>query len=93
MNTLPQHYIREFCLRICLGFDGVKNKKRLSNPLEEQKTGKNGFPTPWMSRKQEKWLSNPLDELKTEENGFPTPWKREDRRLNRIHNNNGQETI
>jgi len=52
--------MREFSLRICLGFDGVKNKKRLSNPLEEQKTGKNGFPTPWMSRKLKKVAFQPL---------------------------------
>ena len=46
----------------------------ISATAETEKTPQTGFPTPWMSRKQEKWLSNPLDEQKTEENGFPTPW-------------------
>ena len=51
--------MREFSLRICLGFDGVKNKKRLSDPSDEQKTGKNGFPTPWKSRKLKKMTYQP----------------------------------
>ncbi|EFB30915.1 hypothetical protein HMPREF0971_02803 [Segatella oris F0302] len=33
-----------------MGFDGVKNKKLLSDPSDEQKTGKNGFPTPWKQK-------------------------------------------
>ena len=37
-----------------------KLKKRLSNPLDEQKTEKNGFPTPWMNKKQEKMAFQPL---------------------------------
>ena len=75
-------------------------KKGVSEASDEQKTEKNGFPTPRMSKKQEKtalqplgwaknwkkWLSNPLDEQKTEKNGFPTPWKQKDRYLSRIHN-------
>ena len=35
-------------------------KNRLSNPLDEQKTGKNSFPTPWMNRKLEKTVFQPL---------------------------------
>nr|WP_168166455.1 hypothetical protein [Prevotella sp. HMSC077E08] len=42
--------------------------------MDEQKTGKNDFPTPWMSKKWKKRLSNPLDEQKIEKNDFPTPW-------------------
>jgi len=52
--------MREFSLRICLGFDGVKNKKQLSEPSDEQKTEKSGFPTPWMSRKLKKVAFQPL---------------------------------
>ncbi|EFB30667.1 hypothetical protein HMPREF0971_02924 [Segatella oris F0302] len=66
--------------------------------MDEQKTEKNSFPTPWMNKKLEKtafqplgrtenWkkqLSNPLDEQKIEKNDFPTPWRQEDRCLNKI---------
>ena len=63
-------------------------KKGSSEASDEQKTEKNGFPTPRMSKKLEKmafrplgrtknrkkWLSEASDEQKTEKNGFPTPW-------------------
>ena len=62
-------------------------KKGSSEASDEQKTGKNGFPRPRMSRKQEKmvfrglgraknkknWLSEASDEQKTVKNGFPRP--------------------
>ena len=58
--------IREFGLRIKFRWSGggkkmkkslgrAKNKKNwLSETSNEQKTGKIGFPRPWMSKKQEK---------------------------------------
>ena len=65
-----------------------KSKKRLSDPSDEQKIEKNGFPTPRMNEKlkkmafrplgrtknRKKWLSDPSDERKIEKNGLPTPW-------------------
>ncbi|WP_314806939.1 hypothetical protein [Segatella oris] len=35
-------------------------KKWLSNPLDEQKIEKNGFPTPWKSKKLKKITFQPL---------------------------------
>ena len=67
----------------------VKNKKKGSSEAsDEQKTEKNSFPTPRMSKKLkkmafrglgrtknwEKQLSDPSDEQKTGKTGFPTPW-------------------
>ena len=74
---------------------------------ESEKTLKIGFRPRPKSRKQQKerfgrgrktkngenCISATAETEKTPQTGFPTPWKREDRRLNRIHNNNGQETI
>ena len=43
------------------GLGRTKNwEKRLSNPLDEQKTGKNSFPTPWMKKKLKKMTFQPL---------------------------------
>ena len=43
------------------GLGRTKNwKKQLSDPSDEQKTGKNSFPTPWMSRKLKKAAFQPL---------------------------------
>ena len=68
--------IREFGLRIKFRWSGggkkmkkslgrglgrAKNKKNwLSEISNEQKTGKIGFPSPWMSKKQEKMAFQPL---------------------------------
>ena len=43
-------------------------KKQLSNPLDEQKTEKNSFPTPWMSKKLKKIAFQPLGSEKNAEN-------------------------
>ena len=43
------------------GLGRTKNgEKWLSNPLDEQKIGKNGSPTPWMSKKLKKTAFQPL---------------------------------
>jgi len=43
------------------GLGRTKNwEKRLSEVSDEQKTEKNGFPTPWMNKKQEKMAFQPL---------------------------------
>lgn len=61
----------------------------VSNPLEEQKTRKIAFPTPWKNEKcsqehfqplgkpknAENCVSNPLEERKMPLAAFPTPWK------------------
>lgn len=61
----------------------------VSNPLEEQKTRKIAFPTPWKNEKcsqehfqplgkpknAENCASNPLEERKMPLAAFPTPWK------------------
>jgi len=43
------------------GLGRTKNgKKWFSNPSDEQKTEKNGFPTPWMNKKLKKMAFQPL---------------------------------
>ncbi|MFC2774686.1 MAG: hypothetical protein ACFN4W_10955, partial [Segatella oris] len=65
--------MREFSLRICLGFDRVKNKKQLSEASDEQKTGKNGFPRPRMSRKRRKSTFGHGRRVKNNKNGVSAP--------------------
>ncbi|WP_315352237.1 hypothetical protein [Segatella oris] len=43
------------------GLGRTKNgEKRLSEASDERKMGKNGFPTPWMSKKLKKMAFQPL---------------------------------
>ena len=43
------------------GLGRTKNRKNwLSDPSDEQKTEKIGFPTPWMNKKREKLAFRPL---------------------------------
>lgn len=63
--------------------------RRISNPLENQKTRKIALPTPWKNEKcrwlrfqplgksknAENCVSNPLEERKMPLAAFPTPWK------------------
>ena len=43
------------------GLGRTKNwKKQLSEASDERKMGKNGFPTPWMSKKLKKTALQPL---------------------------------
>ena len=56
------------------GLGRTKNwEKQLSDPSDEQKTGKNSFPTPWMSRKLEKTAFQPLGRAKNWKKQFSNP--------------------